>query len=315
MIIRPTRADEAALAAAFPVDDPVGSVDADRYRGELGRGLLRPGWTWVAEDAGELVGRAVWWGRADSTHPLALDCLQVRDGVPDRVALAAELLAAGHAALVAPGGAPPAWTVSVPGDWRDRPAVVEAVRWRRGAARAAGLTEELERVQVAWTAGSRVPPPAGRLTFRPEPQDEVVLAAFRAVAVGSLDGETVRALAVLGPEVQAQDDLEFYRGCPGEREWWRLGYAPDGTLAAVAVPSATPYHRNVGYLGVVPGARGRGLVDDVLDEVTRVHLASGPVDRITATTDATNTPMLAAFARAGYHRTGTRLVLSAPAPG
>ncbi|MEZ0091927.1 hypothetical protein ABH925_003099 [Streptacidiphilus sp. EB129] len=32
----------------------------------------------------------------------------------------------------------------------------------------------------------------------------------------------------------------------------------------MAIASATPYHRNVGYLGVVPEQRGRGLIDEIL---------------------------------------------------
>ena len=77
------------------------------------------------------------------------------------------------------------------------------------------------------------------------------------------------------------------------------------------MPSATPYHRNVGYLGVLPSHRGRGLVDDLLGEVTRIHAEAG-ADLITATTDMTNLPMAAAFDRAGYLVTEIRLVLEAP---
>lgn len=77
------------------------------------------------------------------------------------------------------------------------------------------------------------------------------------------------------------------------------------------VPSATPYDRNVGYLGVLPSRRGQGLVDDLLGEVTRIHAAAG-AERITATTDMTNLPMAAAFGRAGYQVTEIRLVLEAP---
>ena len=77
------------------------------------------------------------------------------------------------------------------------------------------------------------------------------------------------------------------------------------------MPSATPYHRNVGYLGVLPDQRGRGLVDDLLGEVTRIHAASG-AEHITATTDVTNLPMAAAFERANYAVTENRLILEAP---
>ena len=97
--------------------------------------------------------------------------------------------------------------------------------------------------------------------------------------------------------------MQFYLDCPGERSWWRLARLPDGILAGLAIPSATPYARNVGYVGVVPEERGRGLIDDLLAEITRFHAAAG-ADRITATTDMNNRPMAAAFDRAGYRVDG-----------
>ena len=60
---------------------------------------------------------------------------------------------------------------------------------------------------------------------------------------------------------------------PGERSWWRLAETMDGTLVGFAIPSATPYHRNVGYLGVVPELRGCRYVDDSSAEITRFHAA------------------------------------------
>lgn len=62
---------------------------------------------------------------------------------------------------------------------------------------------------------------------------------------------------------------------------------------------------------MLPGHRGRGLVDDLLAEVTRFHADAG-VPRITATTDRVNHPMAAAFDRAGYRVTEVRMVMEAP---
>ncbi|MBW0115959.1 GNAT family N-acetyltransferase [Pseudonocardia abyssalis] len=300
---RATAADLDALAA-FPLDDPVGGIDAARLRAEHAAHRLRPEWTWVAEQDGAIVGRALWWGRSDDAAPVALDCLHVRPGVPDRAGLAHRLLTAGHAALAAR----PRYELTLPGGRRDRPDVVAAVAWRTDAARRAGPTVEVERLRYEWTPDAPVPPPSTRLAFRPEPDDEVFVDAFRRVAAGSLDVATRREVADVGAERQARDDLEFYRGCPGDREWWRLAHTLDGALAGFAVPSATPYGRNVGYLGVVPGMRGRGFVDDVLGEVTRIHAADG-AEWITATTDVVNAPMAAAFGRAGYRATEVRLVI------
>ncbi|MEV4510497.1 GNAT family N-acetyltransferase [Dactylosporangium sp. NPDC049525] len=329
MIRAATPADVDRVAAVV-VDEPIGWIDAERFRADLAQRMYRPEWTWIAEQRGRIVARALWWGLADGTYPVALDCLTVDPSVPDRAALAAELLAAGLPALGAPVA--PQFNVSVTGGWRDDPATVAAVGWRRAAARAAGLTDEVERLRFEWTPAptgpaastppampgeSVVPPGAtlgtdGPLVFK-EAGDEEFLDVFRRVAVGSLDAQTRRSLSAEGLDATARAEMDFYLGCPGERSWWRIATTPDGAVVGLAVPSATPYHRNVGYLGVVPEMRGRGYVDAILAEITRIHAADG-AQVITATTDAANVPMAAAFTRAGYHVTEIRLVYTAPPP-
>ncbi|MFD9107929.1 GNAT family N-acetyltransferase [Streptomyces bottropensis] len=303
---------ELTTVAGFAVSDPVHRIGPERFRKEYEVRRFRPEWTWVAEDEGRIVGRALWWGRSDSEHPIALDCLQVDPCAGDRVAVAAGLLAAGHTEFERRGATQrPEYNIMLTPGWRESPDALAAVDWRTAAARLAGLTDELERLRFEWTPECGLPAPESRLVFRAEPDDEVFLDAFRRVAVGTLDIGTRRERAALGPERQAREDLEFYLACPGKREWWRLVYTPAGGLAGLAIPSATPYSRNVGYLGVVPALRGNGYVDDVLREITRVHAEDG-AELITATTDTTNRPMAAAFDRAGYRNTEIRLLLEAP---
>ncbi|GAA0294497.1 GNAT family N-acetyltransferase [Streptomyces polychromogenes] len=305
-------------ALAWQDGDPVAALPADRVREEFAAHRFRPEWTWFAEDGdGRVLARALWWGRADAERPVALDCLQVGSRVADPAALAAALLGAGHAAF----GIRPGYHLSLPRDWSRDPALAGAVAWRREAAARAGLTRGIERLRYEWTR-PQLPPggpptagtaaPTGRLVFR-EGTDEEFLDAFVRLSRGSLDLATRYELETMTEEELAREDLAFYRDCPGERSWWRLAHLPDGTLAGMAIPSATPYHRNVGYLGVVPEQRGKGLIDEILAEITRFHAAGG-AGRITATTDTVNLPMAAAFDRAGYEVTGIRLVLEAP-PG
>lgn len=289
----------------FAVDDPVASVDADRFRAEAAAGRMRPEWTWFAQEGPRTVARALWWGRAESERPLTLDCLHVLPEVPDRAVLATELLSRAHAEF----GAKPEYQLILRTGGRGADADA-AVRWRSAAARAAGLTDDVERLRFEWTPADGVPAASGRLVFR-DAADEEFLAMFRRVAVGSLDVATRRELAVTDADSQAGGDLEFYRSCPGRRSWWRIAETPGGELVGFAIPSATPYGRNVGYLGVLPELRGRGYVDDVLAEITRTHAADG-ADRITATTDVVNTPMAAAFRRANYRGTELRVLFTAP---
>lgn len=300
---------EMQAPADFTVTDPVAFVDTDRFRAEAAAGRMRPEWTWFAQDGSRIVARALWWGREDSERPLTLDCLHVLPDVHDRAALATELLTRAHSDFDA---RPEYQLILATAGCGEHPAVVaDAVAWRSDAAEAAGLTDVVERLRYEWTPDCGVPAPSQRLVFRPA-SDQEFLAVFRQVAVDSLDVATQRDLAVMDADSQARADLEFYRSCPGERSWWRLAETKGGQPVGLAIPSATPYHRNVGYLGVVPELRGRGYADDILGEITRVHAAAG-ADRVTATTDVTNIPMAAAFDRANYRVTEVRMVFTAPA--
>lgn len=171
----------------------------------------------------------------------------------------------------------------------------------------------VERLQYAWTPEDGLNEDIPSLTFR-SGTDEEFLDLFTQVAVGSLDVATTRGLTTMSPVEQARDDLDFYLSCPGEREWWRVALGIDGDPVGFAIPSATPYRRNVGYLGVLPAFRGRGLVDALLHEIMRFHAESG-ARRVAATTDVTNAPMAAALHRAHFTVTEIRLMLDAPGPG
>src|ERR1700690_2035573 len=313
MLFRSTTGADLDRVLACTVTEPISWIPADRYRAELASRQYRPEWTWIAEDSGQVLARALWWGLSDSEHPGALDCLYVHDSVPDRVGLAAALLAAGHDAFRAQGAAKlPQYDLNLPNGWRGAPAVSAPGAWRPGGAARDGLSSELKRFRYEWTPGTGLPPSSGRLTFLPEPDDELFLSALRRIAVGSLDDMTRKNVAAFGAEQEARENMNLYRSMPGEREWWRLARTADGRLAGLAMPNRNPYGPVVGYLGVVPELRGRRYIDDILAEITRFHAANG-ARRITATTDTTNLPMAAAFERAGYLNYEVRLVLSAPA--
>lgn len=291
--------------------DSVPLIEAERFRRELEQRQCRLEWTWLHEVDGRLLARALWWGPPDSVHPVSLDCLWVHPSVSDPASIASQLVAAGHRALRRARLAHlPDMNLKVPIDWRNDPGAVFGVAWRIDAVAAAGLTETIERLSYAWTPERPKPRRSFRLVFRPA-DDHGFLGVFAAVAQGSLDILTQRNLIEMGADTQAADDLDFYLGLPGERGAWRLAYDHDGALVGFAIPSRSAYDASVSYLGVVPEHRGRGYVDDLLAEITHVHADAGAL-RITGTTDTTNAPMAAAFLRAGYSVTETRIVIGAP---
>ncbi len=131
MLIRPTTEADLDQILAWPVTEPVGVVPADRYREELDRHQYRPEWTWIAEDEGRVLARAIWWGFADAAYPLVLDCVSADGSLPaggpvsGRAVLAARLIAAGQRGAAQAGSLGRARL-------RDQPAHRLAVRPGRG---------------------------------------------------------------------------------------------------------------------------------------------------------------------------------------
>ncbi len=312
MLLRSITEADLDRVLACTTDEPVGWVHPELFRRRFATSQYRPGLTWIAEDGGRIVARAIWWLAPGWIQPQALDCLLVQRPMADHAGLAADLLAAAHAAFRSRGlRGLPQFHIFLPNGWRQQPDAVAALAWRREAAGRVGLTRELERLQYEWTPAAGLPAGPARLEFRAEPDDEVFLDAFRRVAEGTLDATTNAGRAAVGAERQARDAMRYYLGMPGPREWWRLAYTPDGGLAGLAIPSRNFDGPVVAYLGVVPELRGRGYVDDLLAEITRLLAAQG-VQRIMADTDLANRPMAAAFERAGYRNFAIRFILSAP---
>lgn len=140
----------------------------------------------------------------------------------------------------------------------------------------------------------------GKLTFRPEPDDEVVLEVLRRVHSATLDAHARKAIEGPGGlDAAAQEELDFFHWCPSPREWLRLAYTPDGEVAGIQVPAHNPSGPCVGFIGVVPEARGHGYGYDLLVECTNFLVEQG-AEFVAAATDRGNVPMAAAFARAGY---------------
>ncbi|SEL19764.1 GNAT family N-acetyltransferase [Streptacidiphilus jiangxiensis] len=318
MRFRPTTPADLDRVLPLVADDPACTMTADGYRARLATRQYRPERTWIAEreSDGAPLAVAVWWAGPDDDLPRALDGVFVHPVVEpaqERIALAAELLGAAHAAFAQAGvEEPPAYHFFLPGDWNERPEVTAAVAWRREASRRAGLTVTLERLRYEWAPSDGLPQPSQRLSFHAEPDDEVFVDLFRRVLEGTLDTDSRKDADRIGADAQARRDVAFYRDMmPGERSWWRIARSVDGETVGFGLPSRNPDSAVVGYLGVLPPHRGHGYADDILAEITRFLAVETAAPRIRADTDLTNTPMAAAFTRQGYRNFSRRLVLSA----
>ncbi|MEO7061543.1 MAG: GNAT family N-acetyltransferase [Lapillicoccus sp.] len=310
LIIRPATSADLPRVRDFAATPSINTTTLAVLDRNLAIGSYRPEWMWVAEDGDEIRAVAVWWGPPEWTRPVALDGLFCHPFVDDCTATWTDLLAPTIRDLP-PDAERPEYHIFLPPDWRGDDEITTALKGRLEAAANVGLTDLTERWRYQWESDQAVPPRSSRLTCAPEPDDEVFVDLFARVAVGSLDAATARDVARGGVERAARADLAIYRSMPGERGWWRIARDAEGQVVGFAIPSANDGGPVVGYLGVLPEHRGHGYVDDLLAEVTAILHESG-ADRIRADTDVGNTPMAAAFERAGYAVFAVRLVASEP---
>ncbi|MFB8072458.1 GNAT family N-acetyltransferase [Streptomyces californicus] len=290
LVIRALTTSDAHLFHALQDASLVGrGAFGHRYAPVAEGGEYRPDWTWVALRDDTVVARAAWWAAPDDTAPVALDWFDFADGEEEAGAelLRRSPLRAEFSLLVPPG-------------WREMPEVRAAAEARIEAARAAGMEVLVERYRYEWTPDCPLPERPGRLTFRPEPDDAVILDVLRRCHSVTLDAHARRAIAGPGGlDAAAQAELDIFHWFPSPREWWQLAFTPDGEVAGIHVPAHNPNGPCIGFIGVVPEARGHGYGYDLLVECTRFLVERG-AESIAGATDRGNTPMAAAFARAGH---------------
>jgi RimJ/RimL family protein N-acetyltransferase len=264
----------------------------DEVAPDLEAGRRHPHWLWVALRDDRLVARAGFWSRPGDPEPMITDIFDVAqdhdldDGV--------RLLERAQSTL----GAKPEYTRFVAPDWRKSDPAPTLLRMR--AVEKTGGRLFVERLRLHRAATAPLPAALSRMTFR-EPRDaEELIGLMTRVMDGTLDAhgrdELTRQSAEQAARTQYQEELLRY---PSPRGWWRVGVLPDGTPAGFVLPAHNGYNPIIAYLGVVPELRGRGLIDDLLAEGTRL-LAEQGVPHVRAATDVANTPMAAAFDRAGY---------------
>ncbi len=280
LVIRALSESDAQLFDSLP--DPLSTGPA------LARVTHRPDWKRVALRDGKVVARAAWWGGPDDESPVNLNWFDIAEGEEEA---GAELLRTSPFQVE--------YELILPTGWREDPATLAAGEARIRAATAAGMKVLVERYRYHWTPSCGLPERPGRLEFRPEPDDAVILDVLRRVHSSTLDAHALRAIAESGVDRAAQEELDFFHWCPSPREWWQLAYTPGGELVGIQVPAHNPSGPCVGFIGVVPEQRGHGYAYDLLAECTH-FLAEQGAEFIAGATDQGNFPMARNFAKAGH---------------
>jgi len=268
-------------------------------------GSMRPGWCFVVEDGEDRpLGRVAFWTLPGSERPLALVLLDVPwEG--DHLGVGSRLLGdvLGEARRLGAGeiehvlDAPP-----MQPQYQYRP------EKRTELLEDAGFTLRRETDRFQWQ-GAEPPVVPDRLSYRSleEVGEEAFVDAVSRVSEGTLDREIRGERERLGPRPAARDFFEAARMVGHDPSWWRLAYdGRGGELVGLVMPAAPPGFLTFYYVGVVPGMRGRGYVDDLLAAGTASLLGAsaegGNEKPLRVDTDVANAPMAAAFGRAGWTR-------------
>jgi RimJ/RimL family protein N-acetyltransferase len=304
LIMRPiTGREEIDLFSGLPY------VLNEELAGDLADGRRRPRWMWVAMHGGHLLARVAWWCRPGDDEPFLLDILDIDDAAPspDRVDAGVRLLNTAMAATLPTGSRPPEYGRFVPPDWREIAATKRAVEDRMTVLQRTGARLFVERLRLEWRPESSLPEPGRRLVFRPFHNIGELLAMMTLVLDGTLDAHSRDDLARMSPREVAvrhyEDELARYTS---PRDWWRIAAQPSGEPVGFVIPARNDYNPIIAYIAVLPAHRGKGYIDDILAEGTRV-LAEQGASRIRASTDLGNIPMANAFRRAGYVNFGREI--------
>jgi hypothetical protein len=191
----------------------------------------------------------------------------------------------------------------MPAYWRRRREVLAAVAAPMAAARLAGLVERGERLRCSW-AGSPLPAPSGRYTFRPAAgAAEIDSLVARIADPQVLTGKEV-ALAVGGVDLATAPSAWL-----GDGTDWRVAVA-SGEPVGLAAAAGDVCYPMLAYLGLLDEA----AAPDLLAEAVRLLAAAGARE-VLADVDAHRVAVVADLERTGLRQVRARVVFAPAGAG
>lgn len=247
-------------------------------------GESSPDWWFIAEEAGAIVGRIVFWSLPGSRE-VTLDVFALPWIDPARAAMAGDFLEHALGAIERDVDAV-TYEHHEPDPEAHTPAALLQTLRSRGFT-VARVTHRFELSPVP------TPPPSERVRFVRANEEQFVQVIARCASEGEDTG--------VGDVEGFVADSNRMRGGSA---LWRIAYLDDEPVGVI-FPTANDGGPVLNYIGVVPERRGRRLVDDLLGETARLQATHG-AERLRADSDVDNVVMHRAFERAGWVRFGTR---------
>ena len=168
---------------------------------------------------------------------------------------------------------------------------------------------EQEKVAFEWKVSNLLPETQQRLVYRSldDVGESAFVDAILQVTRGSLDRMDVQTRQSEDPVAAMRQDFKMLQNAfISQGDWWELAYTNGHELVGLSMPvlvKDAQHEGTIAYIGVVPGQRGNGYINELLARCTQI-LLSTDLEQIIADTDSLNTPMIQAFERLGYAPAG-----------
>jgi RimJ/RimL family protein N-acetyltransferase len=259
--------------------------------------------TLLAERDGHSVGRLAYVSSPAATAlPGVLEALILGLWLPWDATDAVDI---GRRLIVETLGTLPDGVLAVDG-WAN-PEYMPGADVRRAVFDAAGMPLFQEKEGFLWQAGQpdHTPERAPRLHFQSAQElgEEPFARVMARAVVGTLDRQDIYYRELVGPDAWGREMLGYLSD---DASSWLLALESDGTEVGYVLIGSfdEPGRATIAHIGVVPEARGRGYVDDLLQAGNAAARRRG-FDRILSDVDVDNPPMLAAMERNGHSPTAT----------
>ncbi len=258
--------------------------------------------TFVAERDGELVGRVAYIVDEAASGPdsseVFLFAMWLPWQAPEAVAIGRRLVLETIQRL--PG------TVRALNGYAN-PEYMIGAHVRRATFEAAGMPLFQEKEGFLWTPASRDPEvPGPVVTFRslPDVGPDAFVEPFARALDGSLDRHDCHQARLMGHDDWARDMLTMLRD--EDTADWLLAFDQSGAVAGYVLLGefGEPNRGTILHIGVMPEARGHGVVTELLRAANDAARRRG-FARVLSDVDVQNSPMLAAMERAGHRAANT----------
>jgi RimJ/RimL family protein N-acetyltransferase len=311
MIIRPLAAHEIATFAQV-CGSNTHAQDVEHYLQQmLQQGSVRLEWCFVAEEARQIIGTLAYWALPTAEKPTDIVLLTVPWERADFLSVGTQLLEETLQTIQQ------TYPIEGIGHVLDQPPMKP--QWQFFPEQRLALLQHMgfqivrNALRFEWRADTGPLIVPQRLVFRSlrELDADTFIAAIEQVSAQTFDQWIQQDRELYGPKQQARDFFADLQRMEYDPSWWQLAYTPQNELVGLVMPTKNPSMAVIGYIGIVPGFRGKGYVNDLLASGTASLYHAG-FTTIRADTDESNLPMANAFRRAGYQQFATRYDLQLP---